>query len=249
MNKESWIPAITLPIYAVFFIAELIVSGKQRQHRYHFKETSISIWSTILGGFFDAIALFICFLALDFFNDHAIFQTSLQIYYPLIGWTIVFITQDLFFYWLHRSMHNIRLLWAAHSNHHSSAHFNFSIALKSFVFQPFYRFVFYISIAFLGFEGTTIKLVYAINQVYQFFLHTEYGGMMQNWKKIFGPFRLKLKTETPIYGLTQNIKNFHPLKSLIKEFERIILDIIISKKISEKTSYPYNKPYWKPASI
>ncbi len=185
MTREGWLMTITLPIFILFIIAEIIISGKQRQQKYQVKDTWISIWFAILGGIFDIAMRGVCFLVLDFFNKHAIIETDFLIYNPLLGWILVFVAQDFYFYWLHRSEHSIRVLWAVHSNHHSSELYNFAIALRSSVFQPFYRYLFYIPIAFLGFDGATIMFVYAINQVYQFFLHTEYGGKMKTWGKIF----------------------------------------------------------------
>jgi len=185
MSREQWLLMITLPIFVIFIVAELVISGKQRQQKYKFKDTGISIWFAILGGVFDIAMRGICFLILNFFNKHAIIHTDLIIYNPLFGWILVFIAQDFFFYWLHRSEHNVRILWAVHSNHHSSEKYNFAVALRSSVFQPLYRYIFYIPIAMLGFDGATIMFVYAVNQVYQFFLHTEYGGMMRTWGKVF----------------------------------------------------------------
>jgi sterol desaturase/sphingolipid hydroxylase (fatty acid hydroxylase superfamily) len=73
------------------------------------------------------------------------------------------------------------MLWAVHSNHHSSEKYNFTVALRSSVLQPFYRFLFYIPVAFMGFDGLTIMFMYAVNQFYQFFLHTETIGKLPGW--------------------------------------------------------------------
>ena len=108
---------ITLPIFILFIIAEIIISGKQRQQKYQVKDTWISIWFAILGGIFDIAMRGVCFLVLDFFNKHAIIETDFLIYNPLLGWILVFVAQDFYFYWLHRSEHSIRVLWAVHSLH------------------------------------------------------------------------------------------------------------------------------------
>ncbi|MDX5320443.1 MAG: sterol desaturase family protein, partial [Bacteroidota bacterium] len=68
-----------------------------------------------------------------------------------------------------------------HSNHHSSPNYNFAVALRSSVFQPFYRFLFYIPVAFLGFDGLTIMFVFGVNQFYQFWLHTETIPKLPRW--------------------------------------------------------------------
>ncbi len=173
MTRELWLFYVSLAVYLLFIIGELVISSIKRHKKYQFKDTSLSIWFGILGGIFDVIMRGTCFLVLDFFNRHALFHPNLIDHYPILAWTLVFIAQDFFFYWLHRAEHSVRILWAVHSNHHSSCFFNFSVALRSSVFQPFYRFMFYIPIAWMGFDGLTIMFVYAVNQLYQCFLHTE----------------------------------------------------------------------------
>lgn len=185
MSKELFLVYFSLIVYAIFIIGELVISSIKRRKTYEIKDTATSIWFAILGGVFDILMRTSCFLVLGFFNLHAVYTPDLIQVYPVLAWVIVFIAQDFFFYWLHRSEHSIRLLWAVHSNHHSSEFFNFTVALRSSVFQPFYRFLFYIPIALLGFDGLTIMFVYAINQIYQFFLHTEYGGELKVWGRLF----------------------------------------------------------------
>src|SRR5665647_783705 len=49
------------------------------------------------------------------------------------SWLILLVAEDLCFYWFHRLHHGVRLLWAAHVNHHSSRHFNLSTGLRQTV--------------------------------------------------------------------------------------------------------------------
>src|SRR5262245_15723426 len=45
-------------------------------------------------------------------------------------WLLLIPAEDLCYYWFHRGHHEVRLLWAAHVNHHSSRHYNLSTALR-----------------------------------------------------------------------------------------------------------------------
>src|SRR5438094_6126729 len=45
------------------------------------------------------------------------------------SWLVLLVAEDCCYYWFHRSHHEVRALWAAHVNHHSSERFNFSTAL------------------------------------------------------------------------------------------------------------------------
>ncbi|MEZ4804243.1 MAG: sterol desaturase family protein [Bacteroidia bacterium] len=118
---------------------------------------------------------------MDWCNAHALFVPDLLLHQPIFTWILVFLAQDFCFYWLHRTEHSDEFFWAVHSNHHSSEKYNFTVALRSSVLQPLYRFLFYIPVAFLGFDGLTIMFMYAVNQFYQFFLHTETIGKLPKW--------------------------------------------------------------------
>jgi sterol desaturase/sphingolipid hydroxylase (fatty acid hydroxylase superfamily) len=181
MAKEAILFAISLPIYFVFIVAEIVVGKKKNKDNYNLKDSIVSIVLGVFGVLLDLALKFITLFVLNWCNDHAMIEPNLQIKVPITAWFIVFISQDFCFYWLHRSEHYNRVLWAVHSNHHSSEKYNFTVALRSSVLQPFYRFIFYIPIAFIGFDGLSIMFIYAVNQFYQFFLHTELIGKFPKW--------------------------------------------------------------------
>lgn len=179
--EEKWLIAISIPVYLICIITEIFIGIKERKALYDIKDSAISIWLGVAGALLDISIKIVTFGVLDWCNQHAIYKPNLLVYYPVLAWFLVFIAQDFCFYWLHRSEHYSRVLWAVHSNHHSSQKYNFTVALRSSVLQPFYRFIFYIPIAFLGFDGFTIMFMYAVNQFYQFFLHTETIAKLPKW--------------------------------------------------------------------
>lgn len=186
MSKEDILLLISIPVYIIFITSEVIIGIKNRKENYILKDSLISVWLGIAGAILDISLKFITFGVLDWCNQHAIYTPNLLTVYPVLAWFIVFIGQDFCFYWLHRAEHYSRVLWAVHSNHHSSEKYNFTVALRSSVLQPLYRYLFYIPVAFLGFDGLTIMFMYAVNQMYQFFLHTELVYKLPNWyEKIF----------------------------------------------------------------
>lgn len=181
MSREQWLLIISLPVYVIFIVSEIIVGKKQNRDNYQLKDSLISIWLGIAGAILDYSLKFVTLGVLDWCNENALLTPHLLTYYPIAAWILVFIGQDFCFYWLHRSEHYSRILWAVHSNHHSSEKYNFTVALRSSVLQPFYRFLFYIPVALMGFDGLTIMFMYAVNQFYQFFLHTEVIGKFPKW--------------------------------------------------------------------
>lgn len=89
------------------------------------------------------------------------------------SWLLLFFAEDLCYYWFHRSHHGVRLLWAAHVNHHSSRYFNLSTALRQPWFTPVTGPIFWLPLAFLGFPPAMILTAQAISLIYQFWIHTE----------------------------------------------------------------------------
>jgi sterol desaturase/sphingolipid hydroxylase (fatty acid hydroxylase superfamily) len=77
------------------------------------------------------------------------------------------------FYWLHRVDHYCRLFWAVHVTHHSSEEFNLTVGFRSSVFQPLYRFIYFIPLALVGFRGIDIMFIYAATQIYGILIHTK----------------------------------------------------------------------------
>ena len=181
MSKEVFLMYISFPMYLLFIGSEIYL-GKQRQlNNYKWQDSVVSLSLGVIGALFDFGFKFLTLGILDWCNAHALWQSDLLKLYPILAWLILFIGQDFCFYWLHRSEHYNRTLWAVHSNHHSSEHYNFTVALRSSTLQPLYRYVFYIPVALLGFDGMSIMFMYAVNQVYQFFLHTELIGKLPKW--------------------------------------------------------------------
>lgn len=181
MTREIWLLAISLPAYIISIVSEIYVGKKKNLNNYHLKDSLISLWMGLAGGALDFTLRVVTLGVLDWCNEHALYKPNLLEHAPILAWIVVFIAQDFCFYWLHRTEHYSRLFWAVHSNHHSSEKYNFTVALRSSVLQPLYRFAFYIPIAFLGFDGLTIMFMYAVNQFYQFFLHTETINRLPKW--------------------------------------------------------------------
>jgi sterol desaturase/sphingolipid hydroxylase (fatty acid hydroxylase superfamily) len=91
----------------------------------------------------------------------------------LWSWLLLFFAEDLCYYWFHRSHHGVRLLWAAHVNHHSSQRFNLSTALRQPWFTPVTGPIFWLPLALLGYPAAMILTAQAVSLIYQFWIHTE----------------------------------------------------------------------------
>jgi sterol desaturase/sphingolipid hydroxylase (fatty acid hydroxylase superfamily) len=96
-------------------------------------------------------------------------------------WLLLFLAEDLAFYVEHRVDHYCRMFWAVHVTHHSSEGFNLTTGFRSSVFQPLYRFVYFIPLALLGFHPVDIVFMYALTQIYGILVHTQYVKTMPTW--------------------------------------------------------------------
>lgn len=99
----------------------------------------------------------------------------------LYVWVLLFFAQDLTFYWYHRLAHEIRLLWAAHVNHHSSEYMHFSTALRQSWLELLFKDAFYIPLVLIGFHPVMILTMHQLNLIYQFLPHTESVKRMPRW--------------------------------------------------------------------
>lgn len=107
--------------------------------------------------------------------------------YELRIWTIpdtwwsfvlVFIGVDFFYYWFHRSTHEVSFLWGTHIVHHQSEEYNLSVALRQSAIQAFFGNVFYLPLAFLGFNPVTFLVMNTFQTLYQFWIHTKTIGKL-----------------------------------------------------------------------
>lgn len=97
------------------------------------------------------------------------------------AWALLFFAEDFTYYWWHRASHEVRFLWAAHENHHSSEYFNYSTALRQSYTTPFTVPLFYWWLPLVGFHPAMVATQIAISLIYQFWIHTELVDRMPRW--------------------------------------------------------------------
>jgi sterol desaturase/sphingolipid hydroxylase (fatty acid hydroxylase superfamily) len=90
-----------------------------------------------------------------------------------LAWLLLFFAEDFCYYWYHRAHHEVRLLWAAHVNHHSSEHYHLATALRQSFTTPLTGFWFWLPLPLLGFHPAMVMTQQAISLLYQFWIHTE----------------------------------------------------------------------------
>jgi alkylglycerol monooxygenase len=87
-------------------------------------------------------------------------------------WIVLFIGVDFCYYWFHRMSHEVNALWAAHIVHHQSEEYNLTVALRQSWFQSWFAWIFYLPLAWIGFDPLMFVTLSAFNTLYQFWIHT-----------------------------------------------------------------------------
>ncbi|MEO6190052.1 MAG: sterol desaturase family protein [Saprospiraceae bacterium] len=166
--KETILTTFSISII-VFILAEMVFNQYHQKQLYTVKGTISNFYLMCLNLGFDFLLRFVTFVALSFAFDYHFFKIQ-NVY---IYWFALIVLEDLMYYLLHVVDHYCRLFWAIHVTHHSSTEFNLTVGFRSSVFQPFYRFLYFIPLAFIGFEPLDILFIYSATQIWGILVHTK----------------------------------------------------------------------------
>ncbi len=167
--REQWLIFISTPIYMILIVGELILSHWQHKQKYTFKDTITNVYLMLLNAGIDVFFRVIYVNVFIFCYAHKVISWQIGFLY----WVTLLVAEDFLYYWLHRFDHEIRFFWAAHVTHHSSEQYNFTVGFRSSVFQPLYRFLYFLPLPLLGFKPLDTIFMYAATQIWGIFVHTQ----------------------------------------------------------------------------
>jgi sterol desaturase/sphingolipid hydroxylase (fatty acid hydroxylase superfamily) len=177
-SRETWFLLLSVPFYAILIGAEILLSNWQHKKFYTLKDTLQNVYLTLVNAGLDLLLRWAFYISvLTWSYNHHFFKIENAGLY----WFSLFILEDLAFYFEHRADHYCRLFWAVHVTHHSSTEFNLTTGFRSSVFQPVYRFIYLMPLAFAGFHPLDIVFMYSITQTYGILVHTQYINKMPRW--------------------------------------------------------------------
>lgn len=265
-NLEFWLTVVGV----IAVMIESWFSVRQQLGLYQFKDSFNNVAIGILNYLLDLGVKGFVFFALTWFNKFALFNIG----YSLASWVAVIVLQDFAYYWLHRVDHHVRFFWAVHVNHHSSTHFNLTTAIRSSLFQPLYRFVYYIPLALIGFSAIQIIIAFTFCNMWGFFIHTETVGKLGWFDKFFatpsnhrvhhgsnpkyldknlGMFLIiwdrmfgtyQAEEEPVVFGLTTNIETDNLDTIIFHEWKNIWKDMGQPIPLKHKLYYLFGQPGW-----
>ena len=194
----------------------------------------------------------------------------------VLAFAALLVLEDLCYYGFHRAHHEVRFLWAAHVNHHSSTHYNLSTALRQSPATPLTGPWFWLPLALLGFTPAMILTANAWSLIYQFWIHTERIGRLgpleavlntpshhrvhhgrnlayldRNYGGIFIVWdrlfgSFEAEGESVDYGLTKNLETYHPLRAAFHEWAALGRDLARASSLREALGYALRPPGWSP---
>lgn len=265
--REELLIKLSIPIYALVIGIEILYSYWHDKKYYSTKGTLANIYLSVLNFSLDILVRSICLGVLWYFYQFKFTEIN-KAAHPVLYWTALLVVQDFLFYWLHRVDHYCRLFWAVHVTHHSSEEFNLTVGFRSSVFQPLYRFVYFIPLSLFGFDPLDVMFMYAATQIFGILIHTKTVGKLgflewfmstpshhrvhhasnikyldKNMGMVFIIWDRLFGTfeeeqEEVVYGLTSNLKSHNPLNMVFHEWKNIFNDLI-KKKAPLKAKFMY----------
>jgi sterol desaturase/sphingolipid hydroxylase (fatty acid hydroxylase superfamily) len=95
------------------------------------------------------------------------------------GWVTVFFGVEIAYYWMHRSSHEVRWLWATHLVHHTPEQIHFASAFRLGATELLSgSWLFYFPLYLLGLNPLAVSAMLGVNLFYQFWLHTDIVGRL-----------------------------------------------------------------------
>jgi len=268
-----------VPFFLVTMLAESVLIARMKLHEgaalrgYERRDTAASLGMGVGNVLINLFMKGVSLATLQLFAALAPLQLDSS---SAATWVLALLVGDFCYYWFHRLSHEVRFLWAAHVNHHSSRHYNLSTALRQSWTTPLTYMPFFWPMALIGFDPMLVLTVQAVNTLYQYWIHTETIGKL-------GPLEWLLNTPShhrvhhgtnleyldrnhggmlivwdrlfgtfepeaaPVtYGLTRNIETFDLVEIAFHEWKALAADVRGASNFREALGYILQPPGWSP---
>jgi sterol desaturase/sphingolipid hydroxylase (fatty acid hydroxylase superfamily) len=264
--------AYAVPAFLGLMLVEWFVTRRRGMDAYEGRDTAASL-SMGIGNQIVAIAAHgLTFGLMLFLYEHRFFELGTG----AAVWLVLFFAEDFTYYWFHRGSHEVRFLWAAHVNHHSSQRYNLSTALRQSWTTPFTTLLFYWWLPLAGFHPVMIATATAISLLYQFWIHTETIDRLGPLEAIFNsPSHHRVHHGSNVeyldrnhggilivwdrlfgtfeperaavqYGLTKNLHTFNPFRIAFHEWAALAADVRAATSWRDRAGYLLRAPGWRP---
>jgi sterol desaturase/sphingolipid hydroxylase (fatty acid hydroxylase superfamily) len=173
-----------IPFFLILISIELYINWKQQLELYEKKEALSSI-----GMGLGSLVIDILMKGLALGTYTLLFQFQLfdvdhnggGLGWHWWTWILIIFADDFTFYWHHRLSHEVRILWAAHVNHHSSTTLNLATALRQSWGEQFYKYIWWLWMPLVGFNPLMMLMMMSFSLIYQYWVHTELIKRLPRW--------------------------------------------------------------------
>lgn len=268
----QWVLVLALPVFGV----TMLVEWRMLHHRddligYTPKDSFASL-SMGIGYLLIAAAYKVVFVA-AYLLIYQFRLFDLEMTWWL--WVAAFVLQDFCFYWFHRCGHEVRMMWAAHVNHHSSDHYNLSTALRQSWTEHMFGPIFWVPMALAGFPLEVLIVVESLSLLYQYWLHTELIGKLGPFGWVFNTpsfhrvhhgrnlkymdrnyagilivwdrmfGTFQAEEEAVEYGITKPLESYNPVVVAFHEWGAMLRDVAAAKTLRGKLGVMFGPPGWR----
>lgn len=261
----------SIPAFIVLMVLEGLWTRRHPEVRgYERRDTAASLSMGLLNVIVAGVAKFASIPLFALLYEHRIASPGTAWW----SWLVLLFAEDVCYYWFHRCHHEVRLLWAAHVNHHSSERYNLSTALRQTLLTPLTGPLFWAPLAIFGYPPWMILTAQAWSLLYQFWLHTEaidrlgplewvmntpshhrvhHGKNVQYLDRNHGGIFIvwdrlfgtfEPEGERVVYGLTKDIHTFNLVQIGFHEIVAIVVDVRRAPSLRAKLGYLFAPPGW-----
>ncbi len=171
-----------IPFFIIAISIELYLNWREQRHLYDDpKEAMASIGMGLGSLVVNVLMKGLAFGVYTILYEYRVFTIGWHWW----SWVLILFADDFSFYWHHRLSHEIRVLWAAHVNHHSSQNYNLATALRQSWVEQLYKYFFWLWMPLLGFHPLMMLMMMSISLIYQYWTHTEIIRKLPVWYEFF----------------------------------------------------------------
>ncbi|MET0592341.1 MAG: sterol desaturase family protein [Polyangiaceae bacterium] len=167
--------AAAVPVFFAAIVVEVLVDRSRKERSYRFGTAVADLEAGIASQVGDVFLRGLGILIYAWVYRYRQFEFAEGSPWP---WVIGLIGIDFLYYWWHRASHVVNVLWAVHAVHHQSEDFNLAVALRQPAFETLSIIPFHLPLALLGIDPWIYASCYAIDLIYQFWIHTELAGKL-----------------------------------------------------------------------
>ncbi|MBK8257089.1 MAG: sterol desaturase family protein [Polyangiaceae bacterium] len=274
---DARIIALSIPFFFLLIGLEFAVLRKKADKRYilHDSISSLScgVGQQMLGAFVHLLFPLIPYAFL--YNNYRVTTLTPSV----LTWTLLVLGVDLGYWAYHWASHRVNFLWAMHVVHHQSEEYNLTTALRQSWFTGLVSWVFYMPLALVGFPAEMFVVVYTLDIVYQFWIHTRAVGKLgplewimntpshhrvhhgvdpqyidKNYAGIFiiwdRLFGTFIKEERePVYGIVGPLASWNPFWANVQPWVKLAQMSGATRRLRDKIWVWFAPPEWRPKDL